>query len=74
MSRDLGGNDRFVPATYQRDSGAVRFVPTKVNAPYNRAAFEAESRRELEAEARRAQQRQQQQSAPPAASPPARAN
>jgi phosphonate transport system substrate-binding protein len=37
-----------------------------VNAPYNRAAFDAESRRELEAEQRRNQQRQQQQQQAPA--------
>lgn len=69
LSRDLGGNDRFWPATYQRDWEPVRFVADKVNAPYNRAAFEAESRRELEAEQRRIQQRQQQQA--PAAAPAA---
>lgn len=75
MSRDLGGNDRFVAATYQRDWEPVRFVADKVNAPYNRAAFDAESRRELEAEARRNQQRQQQQQQQPQpGQAPARAN
>jgi phosphonate transport system substrate-binding protein len=44
----------------------VRAVAEAVNAPYNRAAFDAESRRELEAEQRRAQQRQQQQAPAPA--------
>ncbi|MFM7347145.1 MAG: phosphate/phosphite/phosphonate ABC transporter substrate-binding protein [Tagaea sp.] len=61
MIRDLGGNDRYVAATYMKDWEPVRQVADKVNAPYNRAAFDAESRRELEAEARRNQQRQQQQ-------------
>ncbi|WP_237213384.1 phosphate/phosphite/phosphonate ABC transporter substrate-binding protein [Falsiroseomonas oryziterrae] len=61
MSRDLGGNDRFWPATYARDWAPVRAVADAVNAPYNRAAWDAESRRELEAEQRRNQQRQQQQ-------------
>lgn len=61
MSRDLGGNDRFWPATYARDWAPVRAVADAVNAPYNRAAFDAESRRELEAEQRRRQQQQQQQ-------------
>jgi phosphonate transport system substrate-binding protein len=73
MKRDLGGNDRFVPATYLRDWEPVRFVADKVNAPYTRAAFDVESRRELEAEARRRaaseqqqqQRQQQQQQAPP---------
>ena len=63
MRRDLGGNDRFWPATYARDWAPVRAVADAVNAPYNRAAFDAESRRELEAEQRRNQQRQQQQPA-----------
>jgi phosphonate transport system substrate-binding protein len=61
MRRDLGGNDRFWPATYAQDWAPVRAVADAVNAPYNRAAFDAESRRELEAEQRRNQQRQQQQ-------------
>ncbi|MDB5380700.1 MAG: phosphonate transporter, periplasmic phosphonate-binding protein [Rhodospirillales bacterium] len=53
MARDLGGNDRFWPATYQREWAPVRAVADAVNAPYTRAAFDQESRRELEAEARR---------------------
>jgi phosphonate transport system substrate-binding protein len=61
MSRDLGGNDRFWPATYLKDWEPVRQVADAVNAPYTRANFDAEARREEEAAARRAQQRQQQQ-------------
>lgn len=61
MRRDLGGNDRFWPATYAEHWTPVRAVADAVNAPYNRAAWDAESRRELEAEQRRNQQRQQQQ-------------
>ena len=64
MARDLGGNDRFWPATYQREWAPVRAVADAANAPYTRAAFDQESRRELEAEARR---RAAQQPAPPAA-------
>ena len=64
LQRDLGGNDRFWPATYAQQWAPVRAVADAVNAPYNRAAFDAESRRELEAEQRRNQQRQQQQQAP----------
>ncbi len=63
MRRDLGGNDRFWPATYAEQWAPVRAVADAVNAPYNRAAWDAESRRELEAEQRRNQQRQQQQPA-----------
>jgi phosphonate transport system substrate-binding protein len=57
----MGGNDRFWPATYAQEWAPVRAVADAVSAPYNRAAFDAESRRELEAEQRRNQQRQQQQ-------------
>jgi phosphonate transport system substrate-binding protein len=64
MRRDLGGNDRFWPATYLKDWEAVRDVADAVNAPYTRANFDAEARREEEAAARRAQQRQQQQQQP----------
>lgn len=67
MRRDMGGNDRFWPANYAEHWAPVRAVADAVNAPYNRAAFDAESRRELEAEQRRNQQRQQQQQAPAAA-------
>jgi phosphonate transport system substrate-binding protein len=65
MKRDLGGNDRFWPATYAQQWAPVRAVADAVNAPYNRAAWDAESRRELEAEQRRNQQRQQQQQQQP---------
>lgn len=61
LQRDMGGNDRFWPATYAQEWAPVRAVADAVSAPYNRAAFDAESRRELEAEQRRNQQRQQQQ-------------
>lgn len=59
MTRDLGGNDRFWPASYLDQWAPVRAVADAANAPYTRAAFDQESRRELEAEARRAQQQQQ---------------
>ncbi|HZH46020.1 MAG TPA: phosphate/phosphite/phosphonate ABC transporter substrate-binding protein [Roseococcus sp.] len=68
MQRDLGGNDRFWPASYVREWAPVRAVADAVNAPYTRAAFDAESRRELEAEARR---RNAATSVAPAATPAA---
>lgn len=70
MARDLGGNDRFWPATYQREWAPVRAVADAANAPYTRAAFDQESRRELEAEARR-RAAQQQPPAPSATPAPA---
>jgi phosphonate transport system substrate-binding protein len=54
-----GGDDRFVPVTYQKEWAPVRFVAEKVNAPYNRAAYDAESKRELEAEAKKKAEQQQ---------------
>jgi phosphonate transport system substrate-binding protein len=71
MVRDLGGNDRFWPATYQAQWAPVRAVADAVNAPYTRAAFDQESRRELEAEARR-RAAQQQPAAPATPAPAAR--
>ncbi len=58
MRRDLGGNDRFWPATYLRDWDPVRQVADAVGAPYTRANFDAEARAEEAAAARRAQQQQ----------------
>lgn len=59
FARALGGNDRFWPASYAEQWAPVRAVADAVNAPYNRTAFDEESRRELEAEARRNAQRAQ---------------
>ena len=55
-----GGDDRFVPVTYLKEWEPVRFVADKVNAPYNKAAYEAESKREAEAAAKRAQEKAKQ--------------
>ncbi len=68
MKKELQGDDRFVPATYVKDWAAVRFVADKVNAPYSRAAFDAEAKRDEEAAQRRRAQ-QQQQPAPPTTAP-----
>ena len=54
-----GGDDRFVPVTYEKEWAPVRFVADKVNAPYNRAAYDAESKRELEAEAKKKAEKEQ---------------
>lgn len=66
MSKEFNGDDKFMPVTYQKDWAPVREVAEKTNTPYNRAAYEAEARREAEAAARR---QQQQQAAPAAAAP-----
>lgn len=61
MVKEFNGDDRFLPITYLKDWAPVREVAEKTNTPYNRAAYDAEARREAEAAARRA--------APPAAAP-----
>jgi phosphonate transport system substrate-binding protein len=61
MQKEFNGDDRFFPITYQKDWAVVREVAEKSGTPYNKAAYEAESKREAEAAARRAQQQQQQQ-------------
>ena len=66
MQKEFNGDDRFFPISYQKDWAVVRDVAEKSGTPYNRAAFEAEAKREAEAAARAQQQRQQQQQQPPA--------
>jgi phosphonate transport system substrate-binding protein len=44
-----GGVDRFWPATYLKDWAVVRKVADSVGAPYNRAAFDTEAKKEAEA-------------------------
>jgi hypothetical protein len=70
MRRDLGGNDRFWPATYAQHWAPVRAVADAVNAPYNRAALgRREPPRTGGRAAPRQQQQQQQQQQPAAATP-----
>ena len=57
MQKDLFGGDRFVPITYAKDWAVVRDVAEKSGTPYNKAAYEAESKREAEAAAAAAAKR-----------------
>lgn len=41
-----GGVDRFWPATYKKDWAVVRKVADAAHAPYDRAAFDAEAKKE----------------------------
>ncbi len=68
MTKEFNGDDRFLPITYAKDWAVVRDVAEKSGTPYNKAAYDAEAKREAEALARRQQQQQQQQ---PAAAPTA---
>ena len=54
MTPDFNGDDRFLPITYAKDWKVVREVAEKSGTPYNKAAYDAESRREAEAAAKKA--------------------
>ena len=61
MTKEFNGDDRFLPITYQKNWAVVRDVAEKSGTPYNKAAYDAEAKREAEAQAKR------QQAAPAAA-------
>jgi phosphonate transport system substrate-binding protein len=55
MQKEFNGDDRFLPITYKDTWAVVRDVAEKSGTPYNKAAYDAESRREAEAAAKKAQ-------------------
>ena len=54
MQKEFNGDDRFVPISYQKDWKVVRDVAEKSGTPYNKAAYDAEQKREAEAAAQKA--------------------
>ncbi len=54
MQKEFNGEDRFVPITYRDRWAVVREVAEKSGTPFNKAVFEAESKREAEAAAKKA--------------------
>jgi phosphonate transport system substrate-binding protein len=64
MQKEFNGDDRFLPVSYVKEWAVVRDVAEKSGTPYNKAAYDAETKREAEAAARKLQQ-----AAPPAAAP-----
>ncbi len=54
MTKEFNGDDRFLPITYQKDWAVVRDVAEKSGTPYNKAAYDAESKREADAAAKKA--------------------
>lgn len=64
MQKEFNGDDRFFPITYQKDWAVVREIAEKSGTPYNRAAYDAESKREAAAAAKKAEELRQQQQAP----------
>jgi phosphonate transport system substrate-binding protein len=49
MIKEFDGNDRFFPITYKEHWAVVREIAEKTGTPFNKAAYEAESRRETDA-------------------------
>jgi len=56
MTKEFNGDDRFVPITYKDTWAVVREIAEKTGTPYNKAAYEAESKREAEALLKKRQQ------------------
>jgi phosphonate transport system substrate-binding protein len=56
MTKEFNGDDRFFPITYRETWTVVREVAEKSGTPYNKAAYEAEAKREAEALAKKQQQ------------------
>ena len=56
MQKEFNGDDRFFPITYKETWKVVRDIAEGSGTPYNKAAYEAESKREAEALAKKQQQ------------------
>jgi phosphonate transport system substrate-binding protein len=56
MRKEFNGDDRFVPITYKNTWKVVREIAGASGTPYNKAAYDAESKREAEALAKKQQQ------------------
>ncbi|MPZ39378.1 MAG: phosphate/phosphite/phosphonate ABC transporter substrate-binding protein [Rhizobiales bacterium] len=54
MVKEFGGNDRFFPINYQEHWKVVRDIAEKTGTPFNKTAYEAETKREAEAKAKQA--------------------
>jgi len=59
MQKEFNGDDRFFPITYKDTWKVVRDIAEGSGTPYNKAAFEAETKREADALAKKQQQQQQ---------------
>ncbi len=62
MQKEFNGDDRFFPITYKETWKVVREIAEGSGTPYNKAAYDAETKREAEALAKKQQEQQQ---APP---------
>jgi phosphonate transport system substrate-binding protein len=59
MQKEFNGDDRFFPITYKETWKVVREIAEGSGTPYNKAAYDAESKREADALTKKQQQRQQ---------------
>ena len=53
MQKEFNGDDRFFPITYKDTWKVVRDIAVGSGTPYNKAAYDAETRRENEALAKK---------------------
>jgi phosphonate transport system substrate-binding protein len=58
MRKEFNGDDRFFPITYKDTWKVVRAIAEGSGTPYNKAAYEAEARREADAQAKKQQELQ----------------
>jgi phosphonate transport system substrate-binding protein len=56
MTKEFSGNDRFFPINYKEHWAVVREIAEKTGTPFNKAAYEAEAKREAETLAKKQQQ------------------
>ena len=54
-------DDRFVPISYLKNWEVVRDVAIKSGTPYNKTAYDAETKREADAAAKKAAEQQKKQ-------------
>ena len=48
MTKEFNGDDRFMPISYGKDWAVVREVAEKSGTPYNKSAYDTESKREAD--------------------------
>jgi phosphonate transport system substrate-binding protein len=61
MRKEFNGDDRFFPITYKETWKIVRDIAEASGTPYNKAAFDAENKREADALAKKQREQQEQQ-------------
>jgi phosphonate transport system substrate-binding protein len=66
MRKEFNGDDRFFPITYKETWKVVREIAEASGTPYNKAAYESETRRESDALAKKQREQQEQQKQPAA--------